>query len=82
LIQTISTQPQISLFLVGYEWAIQESEHVRPDEESEQELPNRLAAIQAAAEILGDHELSRHDRDLFLTVIRTETTRLHWMIAR
>jgi hypothetical protein len=56
---------------------------VRPDEESEQELLNRLAAIQAAAEILDDNEdLSPSERRLFVLVIRTETTRLHQMIAR
>lgn len=63
--------------------ASQESEHVRPDEGSEQELLNRLAAIQAAAEILDDNEdLSPSERRLFVLVIRTETTRLHRMIAR
>mgnify|MGYP001769073978 CR=1 FL=1 len=55
---------------------------MRPDEESEQELLNRLAAIQAAAEILDDNEdLSPCERRLFVLVIRTETTRLHQMIA-
>jgi hypothetical protein len=51
-------------------------------EASQQELLNRLAAIQAAAEILEDNEnLSPSDRRLFLFVIRTETTRLHRMIV-
>jgi hypothetical protein len=55
---------------------------VRPDVLSEQEVLNRLAAIQAATEILEDNEdLSPSDRHLFLLVIRTETTRLHRMIA-
>lgn len=55
---------------------------MRADEASEQEALNRLAAIQAAAEILDDNEdLSVTDRRLFLLVIRSETTRLHRMIA-
>ena len=55
---------------------------MRPDEGSEQELLNRLAAIQAAAEILDDNEdLSLSERRLFVLVIRTETTRLHHMIT-
>lgn len=66
----------------GYELAIQESEHVRRDEGSEQELLNRLAAIQAAAEILDDNEdLSPSERRLFVLVIRTETTRQYSIIA-
>ena len=56
---------------------------MRLDQEPEQELLNRLAAIQAAAEILDDNEdLSPSDRRLFLLVIRSETTRLHHLIAR
>ena len=52
------------------------------DHVSEQELLNRLAAIQAAAEILGDNEdLSASDRRLFILLIQTETTRLHEMFA-
>jgi hypothetical protein len=52
-------------------------------DDAEQDLLNRLAAIQAAAEILCDNEeLSAGDRRPFLLVIRTETTRLHRMIAR
>ena len=55
---------------------------MHPGESSKQELLNRLAAIQAAAEILDDNEdLSPSHRRLFLLVIRTETTRLHHMIA-
>ena len=82
-IEALSTQPTISLFVVSRERAWQESEHVRPDEESEQELLNRLAAIQAAAEILDDKDdLSPSERRLFVLVIQTETTRLHQMIAR
>jgi hypothetical protein len=54
---------------------------VRPGESSEQEVLNRLAAIQAAAEILDDNnDLSRNDYHLFLTVIRSETARLHRML--
>lgn len=54
---------------------------MRPGQSSEQELWNRLAAIQPAAEILDDNNnLSRNDRHLFLTVIRTETARLHRML--
>ena len=61
---------------------IQESEQVRPGESSEQEVLSRLAAIRAAAEILDDNDdLSPSDRRLFLSVIQTETTRLHRMIA-
>jgi hypothetical protein len=81
-IETLSTQPPIGLFVDGCEWGSWESEHVRPDEGSEQELLDRLAAIQAAAEILDDNEdLSPSERRLFVLVIRTETTRLHQMIA-
>ena len=55
---------------------------MHPGELSEQELLNRLAAIQAAAEILDDNQdLSLSDRRLFVFVIRAETTRLHRMIA-
>jgi hypothetical protein len=82
LIEAASTQQPIGLFVVGCERAIQESEYVRGDEGSEQELLNRLAAIQAAAEILDDNEgLSPSECQLFVLVIRTETTRLHRMIA-
>jgi signal transduction histidine kinase len=64
------------------EHTIQESEQVHRDESSEQELLNRLAAIQAAAEILEDNEdLLPSDRRLFLLVIQTEATRLHQMIG-
>jgi hypothetical protein len=60
-----------------------DTKEVHPDEGSEQELLNRLAAIQAAAEIFDDNEdLSPNDRRLFVLVIRTETTRLHHLIAR
>jgi signal transduction histidine kinase len=55
---------------------------VHRDESSEQELLNRLAAIQAAAEILEDNEdLLPSDRRLFLLVIQSEVTRLHHMIG-
>jgi K+-sensing histidine kinase KdpD len=50
--------------------------------ETEQDLLNRLAAIQAAVEILCDHEeLSADDRRPFLLVIRSETTRLHRLVT-
>lgn len=53
---------------------------MRPDETSDEELLNRLAAIQAAAEILSDNEdLSPSERQRFLIVIRTESARLHQM---
>lgn len=56
---------------------------VLADEVSEEELLNRLAAIQAAAEILDDNEhLSANERRLFLLVIRSETVRLHHMIVQ
>jgi hypothetical protein len=55
---------------------------VRANEPSEEDLLNRLAAIQAAAEILDDNDdLSPTDRRLFLSVIRTETSRLHRIFA-
>jgi hypothetical protein len=55
---------------------------VRADGLIEEELLNRLAAIQAAAEILDDNDdLSPGDRHLFLGVIRSETARLHLMLA-
>ena len=70
------------MFAVRCEPATQESDQVHPGESSKQELLNRLAAIQAAAEILDDNEdLSPSNRRLFLLVIRAETTRLHHMIA-
>jgi signal transduction histidine kinase len=54
---------------------------VRAVESKDQDMLNRLTAIQAAAEILDDHEdLSANDRRLFLFVIRSETKRLHRMI--
>ena len=60
----------------------EEAYSVRPNEPYEEDLLNRLAAIQAAAEILDDNDdLSPTDRRLFLLVIRTETTRLHRIFA-
>jgi hypothetical protein len=42
---------------------------------------NRIAAIQAAAEILDDNQEFCHgDRHAFLTVIQTETARLHTLV--
>ena len=60
----------------------EEAYPVRANEPSEEDLLNRLAAIQAAAEILDDNDdLSPTDRRLFLSVIRTETSRLHRIFA-
>lgn len=56
---------------------------MRTTEATEEELLDRIAAIQAAAEILDDnHELSYGDRDAFLTVIQTETARLQALVRR
>jgi signal transduction histidine kinase len=50
---------------------------------TEEELLNRIAAIQAAAEILDDnHELSHADRHAFLTAIQTETERLQALVRQ
>jgi hypothetical protein len=49
----------------------------------EEELLNRITAIQAAAEILdGTDELSAGDRLAFLTAIRTEGARLHALLSQ
>lgn len=51
------------------------------NKDTEQEFLNRIAAIQAAAEILDDHQdLSSSDRRAFLTVIQAETARLHALV--
>lgn len=56
---------------------------MRASEATEEELLNRIAAIQAAAEILDDnHELSHGDRYAFLTVIQAETARLHALVRQ
>ena len=48
---------------------------------TEEEMLNRIAAIQAAAEILDDNqELCHGDRRAFLTVIQTETARLQALV--
>ena len=48
---------------------------------TEEEICNRLAAIQAAAEILDDNdELSYGDRHAFLAAIQVETARLHGLL--
>ena len=53
------------------------------NEATEEELLNRIAAIQAAAEILDDnHELSHADRHAFLTAIQTETERLQALVRQ
>jgi hypothetical protein len=60
------------------EQATEEAEQLHAGGSSEEDALNRLAAIQAAAEILDSNDdLSPADRSLFLSVIRTETTRLH-----
>jgi hypothetical protein len=57
--------------------------NVRLNETEEEELLNRIAAIQAAAEILDDTaELSHGDRHTFLTAIQTEVARLHALVRR
>jgi hypothetical protein len=53
------------------------------EQATEEELLNRIAAIQAPAEILSDnHELSLGDRHAFLTVIQTETARVQALVKR
>lgn len=54
---------------------------MRRDEAAKQEVLNRLAAIQAAAEILHDNEdMPDHQRHVFLEAISDETTRLSRLI--
>ena len=56
---------------------------MRATQATEEELLNRIAAIQAAAEILHDnHELSHGDRHAFLTVIQAETARLQALVRQ
>ncbi len=56
---------------------------MRRAEATEEELLNRIAAIQAAAEILDDYGgLSSGDRQAFLQVIRVETERLHALVRQ
>jgi signal transduction histidine kinase len=56
---------------------------VRLNETEEKELLNRIAAIQAAAEILDDtDELSHGDRHAFLTAIQTEAARLQALVRQ
>ena len=51
------------------------------DEAHEQEVLNRVAAIQAAAEILHDHDnMPHHERRLFLDAIAGEASRLSRLI--
>lgn len=55
---------------------------MRLNESSEEKLLNRLAAIQAAVEILADNaDLSPTERRRFVRVIRAESARLHQMTA-
>jgi len=57
--------------------------NVRLNEVEEEELLNRIAAIQAAAEILDDtDELSHGDRHALLTAIQTEAARLHALVRQ
>lgn len=49
---------------------------------TEQELLNRLAAIQAATEILLDNDLPLKERRAFLTVIERESGRLLGLVCR
>lgn len=50
-------------------------------EAAEEEVLNRIAAIQAAAEILHDNDdMPRQQRDMFLTAITHETARLSRMV--
>ena len=53
-------------------------------EATEEELLNRLAAIQAAAEILDDHcaGLSQQHRRQFLQAIRAETQRMEALVRQ
>ena len=56
---------------------------MRGTEATEEEFLNRIAAIQAAAEILDDNSgLPNGDRQAFLTVIRMETERLHALVRQ
>ena len=55
---------------------------MRGDDLTEEEILNRIAAIQAAAEILDDNEMLPHrERRAFLAVIRCETARLHALVT-
>lgn len=56
---------------------------MNPAEMAEQEMLNRLAAIQAATEILVDNDdLPANERRAFLTVIERETGRLLSLVRR
>lgn len=56
---------------------------MHPAELAEQEMLNRLAAIQAATEILVDNDdLPTSERRAFLTVIERETGRLLCLVRR
>lgn len=51
------------------------------NEAAEQEVLNRIAAIQAAVEILHDHQdMPRHERRRFLVAITEEAGRLSRML--
>ncbi len=56
---------------------------MRTGEATEEELLNRIAAIQAAAEILDDNcGLSNGDRRAFLAVIQMESRRLQALVRQ
>ena len=56
---------------------------MRATEATEQDILNRIAEIQAAAEILDDNdELSYGDRHAFLAVIQAESARLHSLLRQ
>ena len=53
------------------------------NEAAKQEVLNRIAAIQAAAEILHDHgDMPQQERHMFLAAITQETARLSRLIQR
>jgi hypothetical protein len=54
---------------------------MKSDRADEQEVLNRIAAIQAAAEILHDNDdMPRHERRVFLNAIAAESSRLSRLI--
>ena len=60
---------------------MRKSERMDREDAHEQEVLNRLAAIQAAAEILHDHDdMPHHERRLFLDTIAGEAARLSRLI--
>jgi hypothetical protein len=56
---------------------------MKSDKADEQEVLNRIAAIQAAAEILHDNDdMPHHERRMFLNAIVGESSRLSRLIQR